>query len=177
MSRRPKLFASLCAVILFSVAFGLAPGPARAASKRPIAVSPVSTSVMKKAIAAHKGQVTVVNFWATWCGPCVAEFPDLVKLANNYAGKGVAVMSVSANDVSEIKKDVLPFLTKQKANFENYLIKESDPDVFINSFDPKWQGDIPRTFVYDKTGKLTAELTGMQTYSSFSAAVEKALKK
>jgi thiol-disulfide isomerase/thioredoxin len=172
---RLAIFFSACLLFLGAL---LSPmGAAKAASNVPISVKAVSVPQIKKAIADRKGKVVVVNFWATWCAPCVAEFPDLVKLQSAYKDKDVVVISISANDVSEIKPDVLPFLTKSKAYFDNYLIKATDPDVFINAFDPKWQGDIPRTFVYDKRGILSDELAGMQTYASFRAAVDKALKK
>lgn len=142
------------------------------ASAAPIAVKPADAPTIHKAIAAHKGHVVVVNFWATWCGPCVAEFPDLVKISNEYRGKGVVVMAVSADRKSDIATKVLPFLRSHHANFQAYLQQSSDPEVFINAFDPKWQGDLPRTLIYNKQGKLVRSLSGQQTLHSFAAAIK-----
>jgi hypothetical protein len=81
-------------------------------------------------------------------------------------------MAVSADMKRDIPGKVVPFLNRQKADFPQFLLQAKDPDDFINAFDPAWQGDLPRTFVYDKRGRLAKVLTGEQTYASFTAAVK-----
>jgi thiol-disulfide isomerase/thioredoxin len=142
----------------------------RAASPGP--VSTATLPVVKKAIEGQKGHVVVVNFWATWCGPCVAEFPALVRLAHRYRSKGLVVYAVSADMVSDIDSKVKPFVAKQGADFPVYIQQSDDPADFINGFDTKWQGDLPRTFIYDKKGQLVKELSGEQTEKSFIDAVK-----
>lgn len=137
----------------------------------PVTVKPADAQVIKKAIAAQKGCVVVVNFWATWCGPCVAEFPDLVKVADEFRSDGVVVIAVSADRKSDLATKVLPFLKKNHADFPNFLQQSSDPENFINAFDPKWEGDLPRTLIYDKQGKLVKSLSGQQTRHSFAAVI------
>lgn len=143
--------------------------PASAAS---IVVTPADAAGVKKAIAGERGHVVVVNFWATWCGPCVAEFPALVKLQKDYKSRGLVVFAISADSPRDLNSKVKPFLVKAGADFPQFLQNASDPDDMINAFDPKWQGDLPRTFIYDKRGRLVKELSGEQTQKSFAAAVK-----
>ena len=147
--------------------------PAYAATHKPsmVAVSPATALTVKKAINAEMGHVVVVNFWATWCDPCVAEFPDLVKLDQAYRAKGVMVIAVSADMRKDVDRKVRPFLTKQHATFPQFLEVSKDPEDFINAFDVNWQGDLPRTFIYDRAGNLAKVLSGPHTAKEFAAAV------
>jgi len=135
------------------------------------AVAPVDAPALKRAIAAQKGHVVLVNFWATWCGPCVAEFPAIVKTSRRYKAQGLTVIAVSADSAKTLHTKVEPFLAKQGATFPAYLEKSADPEDFINALDPTWQGDLPRTFIYDRQGRRVKTLTGEQTAQSLAAAV------
>ena len=135
------------------------------------AVTPADAPALKRAIAAQKGRVVLVNFWATWCGPCVAEFPAIVKTSRQYKAKGLTVIAVSADSAKTLHTKVEPFLAKQGATFPAYLEKSTDPEDFINALDPTWQGDLPRTFIYDRQGRRVKTLTGEQTAQSLAVAV------
>lgn len=150
----------------------------RAASDREkITVTPAGAATLKAAVAAHRGHVVVVNFWATWCAPCCAEFPDLVTLQNTYRKQGLVVIGVSADEKADIKGKVIPFLVSHRAYFPQYLEQARDPETIIDAFNANWQGDLPQTFVYDKRGKLVKELDGEQTLAQFDAAVKPYLGK
>lgn len=140
------------------------------------AVTPADAPTLKKAIAAQKGRVVLVNFWATWCGPCVAEFPAIVKTWRQSRGQGLAVIAVSADSAKELHTKVEPFLAKQGATFPAFLEKSADPEDFINALDPAWQGDLPRTFIYDRQGRRVKTLTGEQTAQTLAAAIAPYLK-
>ena len=133
---------------------------------------PADAPAIKKAIAAQKGHVVLVNFWATWCGPCVAEFPAIVQTSRRYKASGLRVFAVSADQLKDKDTKVKPFLVKSGADFPAYLEKSRDPEEFINAFDPAWQGDLPRTIIYDRTGRQVKTLTGEQTAQSLAAAVK-----
>ncbi len=141
------------------------------------AVTPADAPTIKRAIAAQKGHVVLVNFWATWCGPCVAEFPAVVQISRQYKTRGLATFAVSADSARDLHTKVEPFLAKQGAAFPTYLERSADPEDFINAFDASWQGDLPRTFIYDRNGKRVKTLTGEQTAQSLAAAIQPYLKR
>jgi thiol-disulfide isomerase/thioredoxin len=130
---------------------------------------------IKKAIAADKGHVVLVNFWATWCAPCVAEYPSLIELDTKYRSKGLDIIAVSLDLKEDIDGKVKPFVLKQRAVFPQYVLDADDPDAAINAFDKSWQGDIPRTFIYSRSGKLISVLPYQKNYAQFNKAVQGAL--
>jgi thiol-disulfide isomerase/thioredoxin len=102
-------------------------------------------------IAKHHGKVVLVDFWATWCGPCVKEFPHLVELSNRHRDAGLAVISVSMNEPKD-RPSVLAFLERQKADFENLLPEYGAGSKFLEAFDLR--GDVPFYKLYDSKGVL-----------------------
>ncbi len=139
-------------------------------------VTPADAPTVKRAVAAQRGHVVLVNFWATWCGPCVAEFPAIVKISWQDRARGLRTIAVSADMLKDRHTKVEPFLAKQGAAFPAYVEKSGDPGDFINAFDPAWQGDLPRTLIYDRRGRLVRTLAGEQTAQSLAAAVAPYLK-
>ncbi|MBZ5497243.1 MAG: TlpA family protein disulfide reductase [Acidobacteriia bacterium] len=118
----------------------------------------VNAAGLKKAVAEQKGKVLFVNFWATWCAPCVAEFPDIVKLYKKYHARGLEVIAVSFDTEAPV---AIPFLDRQKADFINLLKSpKQDDDAFINGFDKQWLGALPATWLFDQNGKLVFYVMG-----------------
>ncbi len=140
------------------------------------AIIPATAAAIKQAIAARRGHVVLVNFWATWCGPCVAEFPDIVRVSRQLKPQGLETLAVTADSRKDLTAKVLPFIVKSGASFPVYLEQSADPQDFITAFDASWQGDLPRTFIYDRRGKLVRTLSGQQTAQSLTAAVRPYLK-
>jgi thiol-disulfide isomerase/thioredoxin len=122
------------------------------------------------------GKVLIVNFWATWCGPCVAEFPEFVKLDQTYRDKTVRFVHISADDSSDLKSKVIPFLKEQKARSDQFLQDTEDPQEMIDVVFKEWSGALPATFVYDKTGKLVFRQFGIIDRDVLTAEIEKGLK-
>jgi peroxiredoxin len=125
---------------------------------------------------AARGKVLVVNFWATWCGPCVAEFPELVMLDAKYRNKGVKLVGISVDEVADIKGKVIPFIKEQKAAFDILVQDSDDPEEMINLIDKNWQGTLPTTFVFDKQGAIAYTRYGILDRELLLEAIEKALK-
>ena len=143
--------------------------------------APALLSVDAKGIdalrAKHKGKVLVMNFWATWCTPCVQEFPDLVKLQKSYATKGLDVVFVSIDDDdAKTKQRVTSFLRKQKALPPSYIKSGGDDEQFINAVSSEWSGAIPATFIYNKEGTLVKTKAEELNYESLKALVEKTIR-
>ena len=116
----------------------------------------------------------LINVWATWCVPCREEFSDLVKISESYSNK-VRVVGISVDDSEVLDSKVIPFLKNQKARFENYLLKVSEPEDFINLLNKKWSGAIHATFIYKKNSEPNEMLIGKQSYELFEQAVKKVI--
>lgn len=134
----------------------------------------INVQHLEKIISENDGRVLLINVWATWCVPCREEFPELVKLANDYRKK-IRVVGISVDEKSDLDSKVIPFLKNQDAVFENYLLKVSDPEDFINALNLEWGGEIPATFIYDKKGNQIEMILGKQTYKDFENAIKKVI--
>lgn len=122
-----------------------------------------------------KGKVLLLNFWATWCKPCVHEFPDLIKLYNNYKDKDFEIVFISVDVPEDVNSKVVPFLKDQKADFTTYYNNFDKPEELINFIDKKWEGAIPSTYIYDREGNLTSQILGSKSYDEFEKEIKKDL--
>jgi thiol-disulfide isomerase/thioredoxin len=128
-----------------------------------------------KRVKDDRGHVVVVNFWATWCVPCVAEYSGLVTLDRKFKSRGLVVIAVSLDFGEDATAKVRHFVKSQHAQFPQYILQMSDPETAINAFDPTWQGDLPRTFIYGRSGKLVKILSRPQSARSFVSVAKAVL--
>jgi peroxiredoxin len=140
----------------------------------PVSVTPVDADGLAVLHTNSTGKVRLVNFWATWCAPCVAEFPDLVTVNRIYRIRDFEMTTVSVNDPDEQAK-VLAFLKKQEASNKNLLFGSTDRDKLINAFDPQWQGGVPFTVLIDDKGKVVYREDGSLDILAIKRAIVKAL--
>ena len=125
-------------------------------------------------VAGRKGRVLLVDFWATWCEPCREEMPSLVAAAKKFPSRDLAVVLVSLDSQKMGPAQVPKFLKEKKVPFVSWLAKSRDPQDFIDTVDPTWDGSLPYTLIYGRDGKIASRLSGLQTEASFSAAIRKA---
>ncbi len=90
----------------------------------------------------------IINFWATWCKPCVAELPYFEKLNKVYASEKLKVILVSLDFADEMDTRLVPFLLKNNIQSKVILLDESNPNTFIDKVSPQWSGAIPATVIY-----------------------------
>jgi peroxiredoxin len=103
------------------------------------------------------GKVVLVNFWATWCPPCRKEMPDLEKLYKQFKDQGLVILAISDENAGKVK----PFVAEQKVTYPILL----DPGRKVNDL---FQVEgIPKTFIYDRSGKLVAQSIDMRTPKQF----------
>ena len=104
-----------------------------------------------------RGQIVLVNFWATWCPPCRKEMPDLETLYKRFSGEGLVILAISDEDDAKVR----PFIAEQKYTYPILL----DPGRLINT--RYLIEGIPETLLYDHSGKLVAQSSDMRTMEQF----------
>ena len=144
---------------------------ASVAHAEPVAITVVNpVDYATKVLAPHKGRVVVVNFWATWCAPCLEELPGIVQ-ATARAKADLALVAVDgASDLAAIRK----VLAKQRGAFTAYVIAPGDPEPFINLVDKAWDGTVPRTIIYGGDGAPRVTIPGPVTPRALSDKIAKA---
>ena len=130
----------------------------REASERKLEAQPVDVELvdadgLKKLRTNPSGHLTLVSFWATWCGSCVAEFSDLQDTFRMYGARDFDLVTVSANMPDE-KPGVLRFLAKKHATSRNLLFASDDTAALQAAFDPMWQSAVPYTVLLGPDGKV-----------------------
>ena len=146
------------------------PAPAK------VSVEAINTDALKVLIAKPKDKPLLVSFWATWCDPCRDEFPDLVKIDKDYRPQSLDFVTISLDEVADIKTSVPAFLSQMKATMPAYLLDVKDPEPAINAVDPRWQGDLPATFLYNAKGEIIYKHVGRVNTVELREAIEKLIK-
>jgi hypothetical protein len=100
-----------------------------------------------------------------------------VKIRQDYQPQALDFFTVSLDDMTEIKNGVPKFLESMKATMPAYLLNVSDPEPAINAVDPKWQGDLPATFLYNEKGEVVFKHFGRVNTAELRQAIEKVVKK
>ena len=118
------------------------------------------------------GKPLLINFWATWCGPCREEFPDLVRIGANYKGQ-IDLITVSLDDLSEINGEVPKFLAQMKSESPGYLLKTQDEDAAIGLVSKDWQGGLPFTILFNAQGETVYSKQGKFEADVLVAEIEK----
>jgi thiol-disulfide isomerase/thioredoxin len=95
----------------------------------------------------------IVNFWATWCIPCVKEFPSFQKFAKDHRNENVKVVMVSLDFKKSYESALVPFIKKHPVDGIVYLLDEPDYNSWINKINPDWEGEIPVTFMFNNAKK------------------------
>lgn len=102
-----------------------------------------------------KDTTYIVNFWATWCAPCIKELPHFEKLQQEKRGEKLKILLVSLDFKSRLDKSVVPFVKERGLKNEIFLLDETDQQVYIDRIDKSWSGSIPATlFVKGKKRKF-----------------------
>lgn len=109
--------------------------------------------LQSKAAELNNDTLYVVNFWATWCKPCVGEMPYFEAAANKFASRKVKIIFVSLNYARE-QSMVLDFVKKKKIQPDVYLLNAGNPNNWIDKIEPEWNGSIPATIIYKHAKKV-----------------------
>lgn len=116
----------------------------------------------------------VVNFWATWCAPCVKELPYFEKLNKEYQDKNVEVILVSLDFPKKVNTKLIPFINENNLQSKVVLLDDKNEQFWIGDISDKWSGAIPATLIYNKDKREFYEKSF--TYESLENTIESFLK-
>jgi peroxiredoxin len=122
-------------------------------AKELVKLDTINVKEIAEIVKNHTDKLRLINVWATWCGPCVAEFSDLVTMNHLYRDRGLEFVSISADDPAN-KDKALKFLIRKQASGVNYIYSGDDKYKLIEAVDPKWDGALPYTLLVDPDGKV-----------------------
>ncbi|NHA04595.1 redoxin family protein [Mucilaginibacter sp. HC2] len=122
-------------------------------ANEPVKLDTIDAAGIANLVKNKSDKLRLINLWATWCGPCVAEFPELVTIMHLYRDRGLEFVTISADDPSR-KDKALSFLKGKQASGPNYIYTGDDKYKMIEAVDPKWDGALPYTMLVDPDGKV-----------------------
>lgn len=134
--------------------------------------TPVSADALRVVLGEHQGRVVLVNFWATWCRPCLDEIPALMALADEFNEQGFDLIAVSLDDPADRELLLDPFLDKWFPDFSTYVSLENDMDSIVSIVDPFWNEILPTSYVLARDGSVARRIQGGSSAEAFAAAIQ-----
>ncbi len=137
---------------------------------KPVTLEKLSVAEIKTLVKNDSDKLRLINVWATWCAPCVAEFPELVMLQRMYGQRDFEFISLSADKPAQFDK-ALSFLKKTHSPVNNYLFDGNDTYALIEAFDPEWNGALPHTILIEPGGKVAYRYQGSLDFLELKRAI------
>ena len=128
--------------------------------KMPVHLEEISEQGVKVLMKNDSKRLWLINIWATWCGPCVLEYPEFIDIHRMYIGRDFEFISISADKMNQ-KAKALKFLQEKNSAVKNYIFSGVDIYRLINIVDPEWDGALPYTVLLEPGGKVVYKEMGM----------------
>jgi peroxiredoxin len=119
----------------------------------PVKVDPLDEAGLRKLVQNEGKKLLVINVWASWCGPCVAELPEFVTMNRMYRRRNFEMVTISLDEPAK-KADALKVLQEKKVAVTNYISTIDKKDAFADLLDKQWQGPLPYTLIVAPDGKI-----------------------
>ena len=144
-------------------------------AREPVALEKIAAAGLKALRAnAGTGKVRLINFWATWCGPCVSEFSELLEQNLRFRHRSFELVTVAAQFPDE-EAMVLRFLQDKHASTKNYIFGDTDKYALIEAFDKDWNAELPYTLLIDEKGNVLYKESGGIDFIAIRRAIVPAL--
>lgn len=124
-----------------------------------VSIESIDDEGLKQLLKNDTKKLRLINVWATWCGPCVAEIPDFLNINRMYRHRDFELVTISA-DKPDKKDKALTTLKRLQASSKNYIYNSDDIYKLIELIDPKWQGALPYTLLVEPNGKIIYQKQG-----------------
>jgi thiol-disulfide isomerase/thioredoxin len=128
-------------------------------NNKPVTLEKISKSGIAELLANKTEKLRLINVWATWCGPCIIEYPELVNLQRMYGNRKFEFISISA-DKPEQSDQALEFLKSRHSALQNYIFDSDDKYALIEAIDPSWNGALPYSLLVEPGGKIVYVMQG-----------------
>jgi thiol-disulfide isomerase/thioredoxin len=122
-------------------------------AKEPVSLEPIDENGVRDVLENNSEKLRLINVWATWCGPCIIEFPEFITINRMYRGRDFEFISICLDDPAK-KEKALKFLKQKQASNKNYIFNIDNKYSLIEAVDPKWQGALPYTIIVEPGGKI-----------------------
>ena len=129
-------------------------------AKEPVTLDTIGLAGITRLVGNDSKKLRLINVWATWCVPCVQEYPELVTLNRTYRDRGFELVSISM-DAPKDRSKALRFLVQQQSSSPNYIFSGDDKYKMIEAIDAQWQGALPYSMVVEPGGKIVYARQGI----------------
>lgn len=126
---------------------------------KPVAISKINKKEVTELVKNKSDKLRLINVWATWCAPCVAEYPSLIQTQRMYGQRDFEFISISA-DKPENENKALAFLKEKHSPIKNFLFEGKDNYELVEALDPEWNGALPYTLLVEPGGKIVYRYQG-----------------
>ena len=128
--------------------------------QEPVELNTIEMAALKNLLKNDSGKLILINFWATWCGPCVVEYPQLIDIFRIYRNRDFNLVTISLDNPNQ-RESALKFLKNNYASSDNYLVNTDNTYAIIDAVGNDWSGAIPFTLLIKPGGEIIYKKTGM----------------
>jgi thiol-disulfide isomerase/thioredoxin len=164
-SKLPILAMAVVIILVALVGIAWMYGKKEAPTMPPVSAAPLTVASLEQNLSAYRGQVVILNIWATWCGPCVKEIPDFIKLREKYGPQGFEIIGVSIDPIAQQgggAAAVAPFMKRLSINYPVWMVTDQ---AALGQY-PVGSG-IPTTYIIDRNGQVAQKYIGVRPMAVF----------
>ena len=132
----------------------------------------IDAASLERELAGLRGQVVILNLWASWCSPCLEEIPMLMQLAADLETRGVQLVGVAMDEPGGGANAARELREKHFPGFRTWLRGENRMDALVTRIDPAWNEILPTTYLIGRDGRVAQRIQGVRSYEEFRALLE-----